>query len=518
MAINLKEIGNDPITGAEITKSPHNFNANLLKDNIEAGDTNLTNHENSATAHGSDDIINDSTVVGSKVSDALETIDTRVDNIIASSGTSSTEVVDARTDPNRGTTFTVLKDRLDEDSSDIIAIETKTDFITVTQAVDLDDMETDIEEIQDKLLTDSYSEIQKTFENVQSVPSETLDSPVLMQHKGISIVQDVENGDATTSLTSDDSGTAIDINTDGTWEFLSAYDATNQTFNIVSGEKWFLYCLLKGNSVGEINNLVQLKYATLGSQTVGSAIAVKEVGLIITATQTELANFKLQEATAGLIERECQFAINMTQLGLDTILTTAGYTTDEQQEEAMLNIVRNMDAGDTDIQSAVIDYVSVGKNIENIIENSAIKGSSQTSIVTEEGKLCWKFENCTDLLSVVIIDNFLPNEQYTITFSTKMISGSPRLKFVYTDGSTENINVGTSSFAKLSTTSTLGKSIKSIAYTYSSGANEMYISVEDFQLELGTTATNYIPFKQNTLQEAITTRSLPNGVQDSLES
>jgi hypothetical protein len=47
------------------------------------------------------------------VKDALDLLDERIDNIIASSGTSDTEVVDARLSGSTGVLYTLLKNRLD---------------------------------------------------------------------------------------------------------------------------------------------------------------------------------------------------------------------------------------------------------------------------------------------------------------------------------------------------------------------------------------------------------------------
>jgi hypothetical protein len=47
------------------------------------------------------------------VKDALDLLDERIDNILASSGTSDTEVVDARLSGSTGVLYTLLKNRLD---------------------------------------------------------------------------------------------------------------------------------------------------------------------------------------------------------------------------------------------------------------------------------------------------------------------------------------------------------------------------------------------------------------------
>lgn len=90
-----------------------------LQGQIDTNETDIANHISSASAHNDTHIVNNSTVDGAKVRDALNNLDiedgnlnTRIDNIIAQSGTSSTEVEDARTSPDYGS-YTVLKNRLD---------------------------------------------------------------------------------------------------------------------------------------------------------------------------------------------------------------------------------------------------------------------------------------------------------------------------------------------------------------------------------------------------------------------
>lgn len=100
--------------------SDWNGNMDLIDTTIKSV---IDTHEASTTAHGSDDIINDSSVAGSDISEALDGLDTRISNIIAQSGTSDTEVVDARYDPYLEKTFTTLKDRLDVYGENILKID-----------------------------------------------------------------------------------------------------------------------------------------------------------------------------------------------------------------------------------------------------------------------------------------------------------------------------------------------------------------------------------------------------------
>ena len=118
----LNVIGNDPMTGAEITKEPLNQNYTLLSNYTQAVNSEITAHLASTLAHQSQNIRVQSTKPAmsgySNVLVALEGLQNEIATIIASSGTSDTEVVNARTSTLNGS-FSTLKNRLEaHDSSD----------------------------------------------------------------------------------------------------------------------------------------------------------------------------------------------------------------------------------------------------------------------------------------------------------------------------------------------------------------------------------------------------------------
>jgi len=87
-----------------------------LQADLDAKSLRMTNHVNgTAENHKGVDVTLASTrpsLTATNVQGGIEQVDERVDNIIASSGTSDTEVVDARLSSTYGT-FTTLKQRLD---------------------------------------------------------------------------------------------------------------------------------------------------------------------------------------------------------------------------------------------------------------------------------------------------------------------------------------------------------------------------------------------------------------------
>lgn len=130
LAIEIKNYINSHISTlnthtTKIQTNENNIASNLTKINknitdIETNKQNHLNHLNSISAHKDDSISNTSTVAGGKVKDALNSLNTkdqqlnsRIDNIINQSGTSSTEVTDARNSAKYGT-FASLDARLEE--------------------------------------------------------------------------------------------------------------------------------------------------------------------------------------------------------------------------------------------------------------------------------------------------------------------------------------------------------------------------------------------------------------------
>lgn len=112
---------------------------------------------------------------------------------------------------------------------------------------------------------------------------------------------------------------------------------------------------------------------------------------------------------------------------------------------------------------------------------------------------------------MVFYDDFEDGKQYTLT-SEGGISGSSALyyKLIYKDGSTINFWSDT----KDSITSSSTKNLEKILIT-SSDNGDGYIYTDTLQLEEGTTATAYEPYKSHPIKINETFRRLPNGTKDS---
>ena len=111
----LNIIGEHPISGADIIKQDHNQNYNLINDYAGSIQGDFNSHVSGATArHKALDVTFTpvTNITAIETQSAIEQVNTRVGNIIASSGTSSTEVVDARLSSTFGA-FANVKTRAD---------------------------------------------------------------------------------------------------------------------------------------------------------------------------------------------------------------------------------------------------------------------------------------------------------------------------------------------------------------------------------------------------------------------
>ena len=107
----------EQITGSEKVKDSYQ----KIYNSDNAINTELETHLASITAHTAEEIVFSpiTNVTSTDVQGAVTQVNTRVSNIIASSGTSDTEVVDARNSTVKGETFTVLDGRLEATEQDL---------------------------------------------------------------------------------------------------------------------------------------------------------------------------------------------------------------------------------------------------------------------------------------------------------------------------------------------------------------------------------------------------------------
>ena len=237
-------------------------------DNFQDIDDYVTAHINSIIAHLDSAIVNTAPIPGSKVRDAMINLKSQVDAIVVGGTEVDPRLSQALVD-FESTTWTNFKDLQDFWQERILSLEEQvntpdTSSITLSELAQL------------QTVTDSYD----------GIPD--------VEIGGVTLNQVVVNGGVDSSVTANATSRLIDINTDGTIEFNSAYDATNKTFDIVSGQDYFLVAKA---SAGTFLNAVYLYYSDGTNQSVvGTGQSNNPYG-IITANKTLKANFKLSEGT-----------------------------------------------------------------------------------------------------------------------------------------------------------------------------------------------------------------------------
>ncbi len=334
--------------------------------------------------------------------------------------------------------------------------------------------------------------------------------------KGLTLVNLVKNSDATTSFISDNTGTRIGIQPNGTWFLDNNYhEDTNQTFNITQGDKIFLYTRLQASSVSRII-AQELIYSDATRQTTSKSLSAVEYADVIIAIKSLKANFKVVEGDVGLIERSYQVLINMTQLGIEN------YT-----EEQMLSLVTNgyFEGAKSTVLAQRIK--STGKNLEDFKNNSILNTRNETDpddiFLTHDSDLglCWHIRT---RVFDIIKNIFQPNKQYTLKYKVKS-NGNFRLRIVHTDGSIVDGFTGSDLQPReVTLTSNINKTVERIQTYYSTDGYGL-VSCDYFMLSQGTVVTPYEPYKEDKAYISCTDddgnievlRSLSNGVKDEVK-
>ena len=139
---------------------------------------------------------------------------------------------------------------------------------------------------------------------------------------------------------------------------------------------------------------------------------------------------------------------------------------------------------------------SVGKNLTDIRSNTALKATSGVSLVTDEGRTCWKVNNVT--IDNVIIGIFKPNTRYTLSMHGKQTAGNGRFEFFYTDGTSSYSQNFNTSFGLVVQVSTAGKTVQSIRCGWANPGT-WWVDVDTFMLHEGAVALPYEPYTDSTL-------------------
>ncbi len=376
------------------------------------------------------------------------------------------------------------------------AEKTKVEQISVTQPVDLDDMETDIDSIKNA----SRSSIQTSQKPVDTFPTGTLDGKVLSVIGGQSIANSVANN-----------GFTLDSNVDGLADNLTV-GANITVYSWVSGAQtisldyanasidnhvafdnaifddteiddtgeWFFVIDVKNNEIDAQQFTLNRGYYIFKTETIQPSER-KYVLYKGTMPNAGGGGSRTKLVIGTIISSQKSFtiynvhAINMTQYGLTS-----------KTEAEMLDIVRQLDAG-TDLQHSTLDVETVTKNLFDKTVRTLNK-----YIDKDDGTL--KPSTIADVSDWIKVSAgstiFINNSIGYCTFN----NDKQYLNGVYSLGAVSIVENGYVRYAVNKT------------------------NVDSSQLENGSSFTFYKPFNNNLFQPQITLRSLPNLVRDYLKN
>lgn len=361
---------------------------------------------------------------------------------------------------------------------------------TVTQAgtpfsvTAMNNIEDGIESLSNKL-----SEDIAITSAITVIPVTVITGQTKPTFKGLTVVNDFEKGDLDASITSDASGSTFDWRDDTeAWIFSSAFSVLTKQFSVELDKKYFIYCKLKNNSVGRIRTIF-IRYPDESFQQASPTVEdnLRMSGTII-ADKTDACNFKVVESTAGLIERDYQLWIPVTDLGLDDL-------TDEQLTDlcdaGFFSGFKNYNEVITSIGKNILDINNVHEvlnNAESVIENNSIKieigGSSE---------------------SVDYIAKVIPGQSYRLSATVTDIVDFGRIRVANLDGSF--ITQVRDAFESVTFIPTEGY-IKLQFTVYIDPLTTCETLFENIQLEIGGVQTVHEAYKKST--QRISGSSLPN--------
>lgn len=146
-----------------------------------------------------------------------------------------------------------------------------------------------------------------------------------------------------------------------------------------------------------------------------------------------------------------------------------------------------------------------GKNLQSTTWGQdfvdAINDASKASVQTYDGKNCLKYVPSAGYGSYPTKNftlgiRFHPNTQYTFSFDMLKTNASARTFAIwYSDGTTTTTNAGDAGadeWHHYEITSTAGKTVVYATPFYTTG--DAYIDIDTFQIEIGTSATQFVPY------------------------
>lgn len=179
-------------------------------------------------------------------------------------------------------------------------------------------------------------------------------------------------------------------------------------------------------------------------------------------------------------------------------------TSGEAYDNAVADIEAQLEANGGYISTTPTTHVenteikSVGKNLFDGVFTSQTVGLKFTRLSATQFKIERTGDTGIDTVNLFPNIKFLPATQYTFSGNHYEVDDSRNLRFniIYTDGTNTVFGFPNTVDTSYSVTSTAGKTISLITYTYSSAGGITIYS--NFQLELGTVETTYEPYNTET--------------------
>ncbi len=450
-----------------------------------------------------------------KINDMID----RIDNLVGQTGDSNTEIVDARYSSVKSKTFTVLKDRLDEAETDTQSLDTRTT-----------DLENRLDTVEKTTITisDRIHHIANTIYGQVSVELSGVTRTNLVKSSNMDadtnadgVVDDfskaqTSNLTATWSLDTTENAQKIEVtgSTDND-ELAVVYQVID---NIVEGQ---IYSFLVNSKIqvnaGSFDGQIILVWRD-NSNTILKATDTKAI------TNTTFSNIKLENITAPT-------GATNVKVELRARVNTSGDTGIVWFRNALFEKASTVGSY---ISSGVKSTVStrlkvVGKNL--VRNGNGEEGLNywhdnvNATGTWDTNEKAFKVVSAANANVVSDLFKISPSKQYTI--SAKVKSDGVNDSFVAVQwydkagnfiSSTQGNKVTSTTYATSTNLATPPKNAV-IAKISLFNVNAHTAYFKEVQLEEGTTATEYEPYKESvayiTLPEGVDgLHSLPNGVKD----
>jgi len=388
-----------------------------------------------------------------------------------------------------------------------------------------------INELEEAFRKNSDDKIAGTAsgDNIISLGSSASNAPLTVKIDGDQFIPTanlVTNGDFSNGLTGW-TGTSGDTFTDmtGYAKLTAASTGTRglyQNSKLVSGVKYYAFCKIRPSvnvTQTEIFGVLSSEsitanqwnyYSSVGTASSTAARIYVSVGIgnyfeiddIMFFNVTNLINaYKyspLYNKTFAAMSN-AEIKAQMDLWVYNGILTVASST--EYKLTSMNKRVRSV--GKNLFNNDMLIEYNAGGNVVSVLKTSPSNFTVTITSLAEDKKA----------LNMI----FKPNTRYTLSGS--VIEGSDtncRFRIHYTDGSTSDPFVPTSTLTAFTFTTTAGKSIKEICWRFLTTG---WTRVENLQIEEATAASAYEPYKSTDLylQANKVGYKLPNGVCDTIE-